>query len=114
MDRFQGGFRREVFGPGLDEVRVWQSCFGLPVILLVFQISARFLANFKAGIAVFYACINIDFLLGQVTDMTHLHLLLVLSPNFVLILFPDLDFFLCLFYPAELFSQLAVLVFVSP
>jgi hypothetical protein len=49
-----------------------------------------------------------------VTDMTHLHLLLVLSPNFVLILFPDLEFFLCLFYPAELFSQLAVLVFVSP
>jgi dolichyl-phosphate-mannose--protein O-mannosyl transferase len=89
-------------------------CFGLPVILLVFQISARFLANFKAGIAVFYACINIDFLLGQVTDMTHLHLLLVLSPNFVLILFPDLEFFLCLFYPAELFSELAVLVFVSP
>jgi hypothetical protein len=67
MDRFQGGFRREVFKADIVD----PSCFSkFCVILLVFQNSARFLSNFKAGIAVFYACINIDFLLGQVTNMT--------------------------------------------
>ena len=60
--RFLSNFKADIVDP---------SCFSkFCVILLVFQNSARFLSNFKAGIAVFYPCINIDFLLGQVTNMT--------------------------------------------